>query len=335
MTGLAVESEKSYAMRNPAERNCAICAALNRIYQSDGSAPEYRYTLPAERGRGYYRRLLSGGALDIGICDFLLERELVMAEQWNDAAYHLSFCLEEAIDFAINDCPGGTGLRAGESCIYTAGYGYGVCRFLPGRHYYTINIGLFPGRFGPVLDRFESARATSNLNNLAATFRKFPVSPAVQAILRQLVTCPYDDSLQDLYLEGKILELSAAYLHQMVAERDPGSARIKLSREDRRGLEEARRILDRSYAEPPTIAGLAKMVYLNEFKLKSGFKEVYGRPVYAYVRDRRLEMARMLLEERRLRIKEVAGLVGYTNLSHFSEAFRQKFGVNPGAFRRG
>lgn len=329
---MAAECDKNYEVLNPNDRECAICAALNRIYHSDGPALEYR--LPAERGRGSYLRLRGGGAIDIGICDFRLEREVVMAEHWNDAAYHLSFCLAETIDFAVNGCREGGGLRAGESCVYSGGRGYGVCRFLPGRHYYSVNIGLFPSRFGAVLDRFESARAVSYLHNLSATFRKFPVTPTVAGILRQLVHCPYGGSLQDLYLEGKSLELAAAYLHEMVAERAPGAARLKLSREDRRGLERARQILDQRYDDPPTIAELAKRVYLNEFKLKSGFKEIYGRPVYAYVRDKRMEVARELLEEGKLRIKEVAGRVGYTNLSHFGEAFRQKFGINPGAYLR-
>ena len=73
---------------------------------------------------------------------------------------------------------------------------------------------------------------------------------------------------------------------------------------------------------------LSKRVCLNEFKLKKGFKELFGVPVYTYVLDKRLELARDLLEKK-LYVSDVANLVGYGNMSHFAAAFRKKYGVNP------
>ena len=43
----------------------------------------------------------------------------------------------------------------------------------------------------------------------------------------------------------------------------------------------------------------------------------------------RLEYAASLLKERKYNISEVASLSGYSNLSHFSDAFRKKYGVLP------
>jgi AraC-like DNA-binding protein len=94
-------------------------------------------------------------------------------------------------------------------------------------------------------------------------------------------------------------------------------------------LHKAGRIIDENITSPPTIGKLARLVCLNEYKLKRGFKELFGMPVHAYVIDKRLERARFLLESEKLKVAEAAQLVGYSESGRFAEKFRQKYGVNP------
>ena len=42
-----------------------------------------------------------------------------------------------------------------------------------------------------------------------------------------------------------------------------------------------------------------------------------------------MEVARQLLAEQRMNVKEVARTVGYANQSRFAVAFRKQFGMNP------
>lgn len=109
---------------------------------------------------------------------------------------------------------------------------------------------------------------------------------------------------------------------------------IKLSANDIEALHEAKRILDAQIASPPTLAGLAKLVFLNEFKLKKGFKELFGLPVHAYVIDRRLELVRNLLENKKMKVTEAVQLAGYSDASHFAGKFRKKFGFNPSEYTK-
>jgi AraC family transcriptional regulator, transcriptional activator of the genes for pyochelin and ferripyochelin receptors len=87
--------------------------------------------------------------------------------------------------------------------------------------------------------------------------------------------------------------------------------------------------------EPPSLLTLARQVGLNDFKLKRGFRQVFGTTVFGYLHEHRMERARQLLEERRLNVTAVACTVGYANPSHFAGAFKRKFGVNPSAYLRG
>jgi AraC-like DNA-binding protein len=53
-----------------------------------------------------------------------------------------------------------------------------------------------------------------------------------------------------------------------------------------------------------------------------------GSP-YQFVKDTRLERARELLLDRRLRVSDVSVAVGYASMSHFTKEFRARFGTTP------
>lgn len=74
------------------------------------------------------------------------------------------------------------------------------------------------------------------------------------------------------------------------------------------------------------------MVCINEYKLKTGFKELFGIPVHSYVIDKRMELARFLIKEKKVSVTEAVVHVGYSDASHFAEKFRRKYGVNPSEY---
>ena len=50
--------------------------------------------------------------------------------------------------------------------------------------------------------------------------------------------------------------------------------------------------------------------------------------------NRRMEHACELLSAPDAQVKDIAGLVGYSNISHFSDTFRKKFGCTPSEYKR-
>jgi len=61
---------------------------------------------------------------------------------------------------------------------------------------------------------------------------------------------------------------------------------------------------------------------------------VFGKPVFEYLHDYRLEQARQLLEAGGLSVTAVVKQVGLSDCSYFAAAFRKKFGYNPSALKR-
>ena len=52
--------------------------------------------------------------------------------------------------------------------------------------------------------------------------------------------------------------------------------------------------------------------------------------MYEYIVEKRMELAHRLLQSGKYKVKDVVWMVGYSNTSHFIEAFKKRYGVTPG-----
>jgi len=64
------------------------------------------------------------------------------------------------------------------------------------------------------------------------------------------------------------------------------------------------------------------------------FRQNTGDTLQNYYRIRRLEAARLLILEGKLKIREIAELLQYSSIYTFSRAFREQFGVSPTVLRK-
>jgi AraC-like DNA-binding protein len=157
--------------------------------------------------------------------------------------------------------------------------------------------------------------------------------PELRMVAHQVLNCSLEGAARKLFMESKALEILAFQFQTLSSPRLPESS--TRSRAERERLEEARRILETEFADPPSLLTLARRVGLNDFKLKRGFRELYQTTVFGYVRSLRMENARALLEAGEMNVGEVAAHTGYTCFGHFSEAFRKRFGISPRDFKKG
>lgn len=156
-------------------------------------------------------------------------------------------------------------------------------------------------------------------------------TPSMQTVLSQILHCPYQGMTRRMYLEGKCWELVALKLEQLngLAMDCPVSLENPLTADDVDRIHMARNLLTEHWQNPPSLMQLARQVGLNDYKLKIGFRQVFGTTAFGYLWHYRMEQARQLLLERQLNIKEISQIVGYSKQSNFAAAFRKKFGLNP------
>ncbi|OZI18000.1 DNA-binding response regulator [Bordetella genomosp. 7] len=87
-------------------------------------------------------------------------------------------------------------------------------------------------------------------------------------------------------------------------------------------------------AAPPHLPDLARKVGTYEKRLSQAFRKVLGKTVYEYLRDERLRMAQVLLDDTTLSITDIAAETGFSSPANFATAFRKKTGATPTEYRR-
>ncbi len=136
------------------------------------------------------------------------------------------------------------------------------------------------------------------------------------------------DEVTPFAVEGLILELLALIAR---LRREPG---VGIERRPPRWLGQARELLHDRSGEQLSVAGVAAAVGVHPVHLARVFRLHYGMPVGAYVRGLRLDWAAGRLTATDQGIAQIALLAGFYDQSHFSRAFKRRFGLTPRAYRR-
>ncbi len=153
----------------------------------------------------------------------------------------------------------------------------------------------------------------------------------IQQVIGEIINCQYTNQLRDLFLLSKSIELlvlqADLYAQKMTNQYIKTAA-------DKRKLIDAKELLNTRMDHPPTINELSKLVMLNEYKLKKGFKELFGTTIFGYIHKCRMGLAKKLLLGTSKSAKEIAYETGFGSPQHFSKAFKKEFGVAPSHARR-
>lgn len=110
--------------------------------------------------------------------------------------------------------------------------------------------------------------------------------------------------------------------------------RARLTHGQRERLRRARELLLADFSNPPTLTGLAHTCGLSVFRLRQGFHSLYGQSIHALFQRERMQEAWRMIESGKMDVGTAGLHVGYSNLSHFSDAFRRRFGMLPSALKR-
>ncbi|RAJ19204.1 AraC-like DNA-binding protein [Gelidibacter algens] len=110
--------------------------------------------------------------------------------------------------------------------------------------------------------------------------------------------------------------------------------KIRLSFEDIRKIREGHDIIINNLeSDFPSLKDFALQIGTNEFKLKYGFKELYGTTVHRFLMQERLRNAQMMIQYSDVSLKSIAYKVRFKSMPHFSRSFKKRYGYSPSALR--
>ncbi|WP_321529895.1 AraC family transcriptional regulator [uncultured Desulfuromonas sp.] len=298
-----------------------------------------RMEVPFGKGRGWMERIEISRGLSVGLCDYHVDD--YFEDEVADIGVALGFEIMLSGYFELSN-PGSdrcTSIRGGELWLRRGGTGHLRYRQRPDSAMRGVGIELPNDMVDAWLDGAPDplARALENLMRgrgagcnlsteacLLAYFDRRRSEIGEDAV--RLLATSRDTFFGQLQFESRTLDfltrlLSMEYCPDKIEPR--GRARHQAA------IDEAVDILRSEWADPPTIAALARRVGINECYLKAQFRRYTGLSVGEFVRKLRMERALELIESGNHSVLETAFCVGYSNPSHFSAAFKRFYGRLP------
>jgi AraC family transcriptional regulator len=137
--------------------------------------------------------------------------------------------------------------------------------------------------------------------------------------------------LETLRVEEDLLHILARLLEAAYGARRTESSRGRPA--DRDLAEDARVLLGRTFCEDRPLSWMAPELGVSIFHLCRVFRREAAMTLHAYRSGLRLSAALELLRDASRDLTAIGLDLGYSSHSHFSDAFRRRFGVTPSAFR--
>lgn len=98
-------------------------------------------------------------------------------------------------------------------------------------------------------------------------------------------------------------------------------------------ISDIRAYIDQHYFEEIKISMFTDKYYLSREYLMKLFKQEYQMGIHEYVQQLRMDKAKILLNEERLKIQEISEMLGYKDKNYFSKAFRNYYQLSPSEYR--
>jgi AraC-like DNA-binding protein/quercetin dioxygenase-like cupin family protein len=86
--------------------------------------------------------------------------------------------------------------------------------------------------------------------------------------------------------------------------------------------------------EDLTVQGLADAIGCSERSIRQNFQESVGESPLSYLTGYRIERAKTMIRDSEHELKEIAGMVGFKSIHHFTRVFHKVTGLSPAAWRK-
>lgn len=144
----------------------------------------------------------------------------------------------------------------------------------------------------------------------------------------------------ELKLVADHLVNQRSHLRDQLAQNNKDSSRgtqsIEMSRDDREFIRKLVEVIHAQLAKDDIdMEHIAAALSISRRQLRTRVMSITGLTPVAFVLQVRLNYARRMITAEDTPLTTIAGRCGFPNLSHFSKAFKQQFGVSPQQYRKG
>jgi AraC-like DNA-binding protein len=252
-----------------------------------------------------------------------------------DRRYVLQFVLQERLFYTLDGHTELT-LSEGQFNFVTLPSGGGIKRFDPyGSQVKILDIHFSLEYLKQAGDSFPALLRWVRKKECPSALGSTPssVTPIMLRLLFAIIDRTFTGALRKDYLQSKVAVLLLLALEQLIPQSSRECTNSPLRKFELEKVFEAREFLCHNLENPPTLKQLAQKIGINEFKLKKGYKQVFGVTIFGDFNKVRMDEAKNCLLGTDKSIADIALLVGYGDPPNFIRAFKNYFGLPPKQFR--
>lgn len=170
-----------------------------------------------------------------------------------------------------------------------------------------------------------------DVNGVNDIYHKDYFSLEIARLIEEFKQCELEEFMKPMFLEGKSYEILTSQL-QNFNTNDGNDKKRLLRKSTIDKIENAVEIIKEELDVRINVHQLAKRVGLNQNTLQNGFKNLFHTSVNEYIKNYRIDRAKVLIENSELNITEITYKIGINSRSYFSKLFKARFGISPSEY---
>ena len=149
------------------------------------------------------------------------------------------------------------------------------------------------------------------------------VTPGMRHTIGSIQGMLHSGRPDPLQMQSAVFGLLAQHLESLRPQEVVTPVEGQMRKDDFEKLVMLRQYIDTHFLEHNSLSDFAQLSTLNEFKLKKGFRLLFNMSIFQYVNSLRMDYARVMLCDEQKTPKEMAAILGYRYVHHFTAAYKK------------
>ncbi len=167
-------------------------------------------------------------------------------------------------------------------------------------------------------------------NNTTKAILTEPCSVEEYKTLHELEVSMLADNEDILFIRSRVYNLIVSFFSKVVNRKEANLVEKTVNYEQ---VVEAEKLIMQNLQAAPKIEAIARKVNMSISSLLRQFKLFYGKSIYEYYVEKKMEFAKKIILKGNITVKKMAEMLGYNQASPFIECFTKYHGYSPGTLK--
>jgi len=177
----------------------------------------------------------------------------------------------------------------------------------------------------------DLVRVFKDLNPQKVFYHQGFYSLKLADLFTEVLNFPENKLFTKIFLEGQLYKILSQQILEYEREISFDFHTNVLQKKEVSLIRKAATIIEEQLSDSLTVNYLVGCTGLNANKIQLGFRVLYGQTVNRFIRKKRLEKAKNLLQNTDYNVTEIAEKIGISSISYFSKIFKEEYQIKPSA----